>query len=177
MSADRVGLSKRLAYVLRHAPESIGLALDAAGWGAVDDVVRGLGISRAELVAVVEHDAKRRYTLSADGARIRAEQGHSVAVELGHPAEAPPARLYHGTVEAALGSIALTGLSPRGRHHVHLSADVETAQKVGARRGVPVVLVVDAGAMAAEGYTFARSGNGVWLVAVVPPRFIARLTS
>ncbi len=172
---DAVAVSKRLAYVLRHAPESIGLVLDEAGWGDVEVVRAGLGVTRAALIALVERDGKRRYTLSEDGLRIRAEQGHSVEVSLGHPAATPPDRLYHGTVEAALSGIFAEGLRPGARHDVHLSADVEAARVVGARRGAPVVLVVDARAMAAEGHTFARAGNGVWLVAAVPARYLARL--
>lgn len=168
-------MTKRLAYVLRHAPESIGLVLDAQGWGSVEVVLAGLGIDREALVALVASDSKRRYALSEDGARIRAEQGHSVEVSLGHPPAVPPDRLYHGTIEAALEAIFAEGLKPRARHDVHLSAEVETARGVGARRGAPVVLVVDARAMAAEGHVFSRSGNGVWLVAAVPPRFLSRL--
>lgn len=171
---DRDQVSKRLAYVLRHAPESIGLTLDARGWGEVTVVTAGLGISGAELEAIVAGDAKGRYALSADGLRIRAEQGHSVPVALGHPAVTPPDRLYHGTVEAALEAILREGLVPRARHDVHLSADLATARQVGSRRGLPVVLVIDARAMVEAGHTFVRSGNGVWLVPAVPPAFLSR---
>lgn len=166
---------KRLAYVLRHHPESVGLSLGPEGWVALDALAAGLGWSRADLVAVVQTDDKGRFSLSADGARIRACQGHSVTVDLGLAALAPPAVLFHGTVAAALPAILHEGLRPMARTHVHLSPDEATARAVGARRGRPEILRVDAGAMAAEGHTFFRSDNGVWLVATVPPRFLTRL--
>lgn len=166
--------SRRLAYVLRHAPGAIGLTLDEAGWADVQGVCAGLGLTPAELEALVRADDKRRYTLSADGARIRAEQGHSVPVALGHPVVVPPARLYHGTVERFVAQILAEGLLPRARHHVHLSGDVDTARRVGARRGTPVVLVVDAQRLVADGARVLQSGNGVWLVDAVPPTYLAR---
>lgn len=166
--------SRRLAYVLRHAPASIGLVLDAAGWGDVTAVCAGLGLSREELEALVRADAKGRYTLSADGARVRAEQGHSVPVALGHPEVAPPEHLYHGTVERFAAAILAEGLRPKARHHVHLSAELDSARRVGARRGEPVVLVIEAARLARDGAPFWRSGNGVWLVDAVPPAYLRR---
>jgi putative RNA 2'-phosphotransferase len=169
--------SKFLSLVLRHDPARIGITLDAAGWTEVDALLaacaaHGVAITRGQLAEIVAHSDKQRFALSADGERIRANQGHSVEVALGLAPQAPPARLYHGTVRAALDAIRATGLERRARHHVHLSADRETATKVGARRGAPVILTIRADEMAAAGHTFYRSDNGVWLTDHVPPGFI-----
>ncbi|MFC4059316.1 RNA 2'-phosphotransferase [Planomonospora corallina] len=170
-----VGISKYLARHLRHRPERIGIELDPHGWVEIDVLLaaaaeHGFPISRAELDEVVAGNDKRRYVI--EGGRIRASQGHSVPVDLDLPVCEPPAFLYHGTVARNLVAIRAEGLRPMGRHHVHLSPDRETATRVGARRGRPVVLAVDAGAMRAAGHEFRRSANGVWLTGHVPPPFI-----
>lgn len=177
---DLVRTSKRLSYVLRHHPESIGIGLDAAGWVAVDDLLaalaaHGLRLTRAELDEVVAGNDKRRFAVDATGTRIRASQGHSVAVDLGYEAAVPPAELFHGTVDRFLPAILAEGLRPGRRHAVHLSPDVATARTVGGRRGRPVVLRVDAAGLAGDGARFTRSANGVWLVAAVPPRHLTVL--
>jgi putative RNA 2'-phosphotransferase len=169
--------SKFLSLILRHEPHRIGVVLDAAGWVDIDKLLDALhahdvDLSRAELLEIVAASDKQRFAVSADGTRIRANQGHSVQVELGLPPETPPELLYHGTVDEFLPSIREQGLHKRQRHHVHLSADIETAKKVGGRRGKPVVLGIKAGDMARAGHTFMRSANGVWLVDQVPPAFI-----
>ncbi|GGL13764.1 putative RNA 2'-phosphotransferase [Sphaerisporangium melleum] len=171
----RVRVSKYLARHLRHEPARIGLTLDECGWAEVDALLaaaaaHGFRITPRELELVVAHDGKQRYTL--ENGRVRANQGHSVPVELGLPAAEPPAVLYHGTVSRHLAPIREQGLRPMSRHHVHLSGDRETATRVGARRGTPVVLVVDAAAMRAAGHTFRVSANGVWLADHVPPGFL-----
>jgi putative RNA 2'-phosphotransferase len=170
-------ISKQLSYVLRHRPDAIGIALDPAGWVAVDELLaalarHGTALGRAELVAIVEASDKRRFALSSDGTRIRAQQGHSVPVDLGHAQAAPPATLYHGTVDRFLPSIRERGLVRGKRHHVHLSATPETAAQVGARRGRPVILEIDAAAMAADGHRFWITPNQVWLTDAVPPRYL-----
>ncbi|MDT9681853.1 RNA 2'-phosphotransferase [Streptomyces sp. TRM76323] len=170
-----VKVSKYLSRHLRHQPERIGLVLDPQGWVAVDDLLRamarhGMPLSRAELEHVVAVNDKRRFAL--DGDRIRASQGHTVDVDLGLPPATPPAYLYHGTVGARLEAIRAEGLRPMSRHHVHLSPDRETAARVGSRRGRPVVLTVDAGAMHGDGHVFHVSANGVWLTDGVPPRYL-----
>jgi putative RNA 2'-phosphotransferase len=177
---DVVRASKRLSYVLRHRPDSVGLTLDEAGWVDVDVLLTalaggGLRLSRDELEHVVATNDKRRFAFDSSGERIRASQGHSVEVALGYEPADPPAELFHGTVERFLASIRAEGLRPGNRHAVHLSADVGTGEKVGARRGRPVVLRVDAAAMAADGAAFSVSANGVWLVAAVPPRYLGCL--
>jgi putative RNA 2'-phosphotransferase len=169
---DVVRASKRLSYVLRHRPDAVGLTLDAAGWVDVEDLLAALGLTRGQLEEVVARNDKQRFTLDPTGTRIRASQGHSVQVDLGYAPEQPPAELFHGTVERNLAAIRREGLRPGNRHAVHLSPDVQTARRVGARRGRPVVLRVDAGSMAAEGAVFTRSANGVWLVDAVPPRHL-----
>jgi putative RNA 2'-phosphotransferase len=174
---DVVRVSKRLSFVLRHRPDSIGLLLDGAGWADVEELltalaVRGTALSRPELECVVATNDKRRFAFDPTGTRIRASQGHSVPVALGYAPEPPPAVLFHGTVEGNLAAIRADGLRPGARHAVHLSADVATARRVGGRRGRPVVLRVDAADMAADGAVFTRSANGVWLVDGVPPRYL-----
>ena len=177
--ADRrlIRLSRFLSYVLRHRPDAVGLTLDAAGWVEVDALLaacaaHGRPLTLDELVQVVARDDKRRYAFSDDRLRIRASQGHSVAVELGYEPRVPPEILYHGTTERFLEAIRREGLQRGERHHVHLSADEETARRVGARRGRPVVLRVRAGEMARAGVEFLLSANGVWLTVDVAMRFI-----
>ncbi|MET9547466.1 RNA 2'-phosphotransferase [Streptomyces sp. NPDC006627] len=167
-----VKVSKYLSRHLRHQPDRIGLALDENGWVEIDALLAAAAahrfpFTRAELDHVVAVNDKQRFAV--DGGRIRAQQGHSVGVDLGLPPATPPAYLYHGTVAAHLAAIRAEGLRPMNRHAVHLSADRETATRVGARRGRPVVLSVDAGAMHRDGHVFQVSGNGVWLTAAVPP--------
>jgi putative RNA 2'-phosphotransferase len=176
---ERVRTSKFLSLTLRHRPEMLGLELGPGGWVDVETLLaaaaaHGRPISRAELDEVVETNDKQRFAFDPFGARIRASQGHSVDVDLElEPAE-PPAVLYHGTSERVAGRIASEGLRKMQRHHVHLSADVETATRVGARHGTPVVFEVDTPAMHSAGTLFFRSANGVWLVDAVPPQFLRR---
>lgn len=170
-------ISKFLSLVLRHEPARIGITLDDAGWVDVDALLaacgaHGVPITRSALTAIVASSDKQRFALSADGQRIRANQGHSVDVDLQLAPAAPPPRLFHGTVAAVLPAIQAQGLLRGQRHHVHLSADVETATRVGSRRGAPVLLTVRAAEMAAAGHVFYRSSNGVWLVDHVPPGFL-----
>lgn len=173
---DLVSASKFMSLVLRHQPEIIGLKLDDAGWAEIDDMIRlsqgHKPLTRALIDAVVELNNKQRFAISEDGRRIRANQGHSIEVELGLTPVAPPAMLYHGTAMRFVDSIQRHGLLKRGRQHVHLSADDDTATKVGMRHGAPVVLIVHAAAMASVGHVFFRSDNGVWLIDAVPATFI-----
>jgi putative RNA 2'-phosphotransferase len=168
---ELVRLSKRMSLALRHDPARFGLTLDAAGWVPVDRLLAALRIGRPELDAVVAGNDKQRFTIEDE--RVRANQGHSVTVDLGLTPQAPPPRLYHGTSAAAIESIRATGLHRGGRHHVHLSADTDTARRVGARRGgAVVVLTVDAAAMSRDGRLFYRSANGVWLTDAVPAAYL-----
>jgi putative RNA 2'-phosphotransferase len=177
---DVVRVSKRLSYVLRHRPDSVGLTLDDAGWVDVDALLaalaaHGLPLTREDLDRVVAGNDKRRFAFDDGGTRIRASQGHSVAVALGYAAEPPPDVLFHGTPVSNLPAILTEGLRPGNRHAVHLSPDEATARTVGERRGRAAVLRVDAAGLAATGAVFTRSANGVWLVDAVPPAFLAVL--
>jgi putative RNA 2'-phosphotransferase len=171
-------VSKYLALILRHKPEAAGLVLEAQGWAPVAAVLAAVqrrfpGFSLADLHDLVRSNDKQRYAFDESEERIRANQGHSISVELGLDPVAPPSRLYHGTIEHFLPSILRQGLVKGRRQHVHLSADHATAQTVGARRaGATVILEVQASAMAAAGQSFFRSANGVWLTDRVAPEFL-----
>jgi putative RNA 2'-phosphotransferase len=175
MSDDITRSSKFLAYVLRHDPASIGLTLGDGGWVRVDALVdsaarHGHSLDTAMIDRVLSAPGKKRFEMR-DGL-IRAAQGHSVRVDLGLEPRQPPPVLYHGTVARFLDGIFADGLRPGSRTHVHLSVDQETATTVGARRGQPVVLVIDSAAMRADGYDFFEASNGVWLTGHVPPAFL-----
>jgi putative RNA 2'-phosphotransferase len=173
-------ISKYLSVVLRHDPAAARVTLDAEGWVGVDDLLAGAArngssFSRAELEEVVQQNEKQRFAFSLDGQRIRANQGHSVSVDLGLTPETPPELLYHGTVDHFLSSIMVRGLDKRSRQYVHLSPDVDTATRVGSRRGQAVILAIAASSMHSDGFRFFCSANGVWLTERVPPQYISRL--
>jgi len=176
-TTELVSVSKFLSLVLRHQPQKIGLELDAAGWASVDELLRlsaaaGRSFSRDDLVDVVTTNDKQRFALSEDGQRIRANQGHTIELELDLPVLAPPDALFHGTATRFLDAILREGLSRRARHHVHLSADRDTAIAVGRRYGTPVLLRIDARRMHEDGHPFRRSANGVWLADEVPTTYL-----
>src|SRR5262249_29693794 len=177
MNKSLVETSKFLSLVLRHRPEAIGMTLDDEGWIDVDVLLaaaarHGRSISRDQLADVVATNDKQRFSFSPDGRSIRANQGHSIDVDLALAPLEPPELLYHGTVERFIPSIREKGLIRGQRHHVHLSGDRETAARVGQRRGKPVVLIVESGRMHRAGHQFFRSANGVWLTDTVPPEFL-----
>jgi putative RNA 2'-phosphotransferase len=180
--ASDVRRSKMLSRWLRHRPAEAGLALDPQGWADVEAVLAamkraGAGVDRDGLAALVATNDKQRFELSEDGTQIRARQGHSQAVDLKWPECTPPMHLYHGTVERFLPTIFAAGLQPMGRHHVHLSPEPETARRVGQRRGPPVVLIVQAEAMARAGGVFMRTSNDVWLTKEVPPQYLEQMVT
>lgn len=177
MVANLVRMSKFLSLVLRHQPETIGLVLNDKGWANVDELIRlanqhGNPLTRSLLEQVVAVNDKKRFALSEDGTQIRASQGHSIEVDLALPPMQPPDLLYHGTASRFVDSIRASGLHSANRQHVHLSIDVFTATNVGQRHGKPVVLVIQSGEMAAAGYSYFLSANGVWLTECVPVEFI-----
>lgn len=169
--------SKFLSLVLRHKPEEIGIKLDREGWVDIETLLRHLkkasrAITRTELDTLVATSDKKRFTISEDGRRIRAAQGHSVKVDLGLAPQVPPTELYHGTASASLDDIFAQGLVPGRRQQVHLSPDPETARLVGRRHGKPVVLRVETAQMHEDGHLFYRADNGVWLTDNVPARYL-----
>lgn len=178
MSKQHADTSKFLSYVLRHEPHAIGLTLDREGWADIDALITGAQQAGKtldpELIqAVVAGSDKKRFAISENGQRIRAVQGHSTdSVALQHEAKVPPEFLYHGTATRFLDSILAEGLRPGERHHVHLSADVNTATAVGQRYGKPVALKIEALRMHRQGFVFFQADNGVWLTESVPYRFI-----
>lgn len=172
-----VKISKYLSKHLRHQPERLGLTLGPGGWVAVDDLLAACAqhqfpISHAELTEVVARNNKQRFAFDSTGTLIRANQGHSVPVDLQLEPVSPPDLLYHGTGHRTIEAIRREGLRKMQRHHVHLSSDSATARAVGARHGRPVVLTIDAAAMQQAGFVFYRSENGVWLVDHVPPEYL-----
>ncbi|HVK79406.1 MAG TPA: RNA 2'-phosphotransferase, partial [Verrucomicrobiae bacterium] len=177
--ADYLRISKTLSYWLRHQPDASALTLDAQGWTQVDDILAALARERLPndidtLLALVEQSDKQRFELSPDLQRIRARQGHSVEIDLALTPTAPPETLYHGTVDRFLAAILNEGLQRMRRHHVHLSPDVETAERVGARRGKPVIFAIDAAAMHQDGHAFFVTENSVWLTDAVPALYLRR---
>lgn len=177
MDSRLVGISKFLSLVLRHKPETIGLTPDANGWVEVDELIEKArqhrrALTRPLLEEVVATNDKKRFAFSEDGTKIRANQGHSVTVDLQLKPQTPPEFLFHGTATRFVASIREQGLMPQSRQHVHLSVDEETAVKVGQRHGKPVILRVLSGAMHRNGSEFFVSENGVWLSAGIPPDFL-----
>ena len=172
-------ISKLIAMVLRHKPEELGLTLDEHGWCAVDALIGKLNdiqpFTMDMLEQIVAEDNKQRYSFNDDRTLIRANQGHSIPVDVELPEATPPAILYHGTADRFVDSIRDAGLLPRSRLYVHLSADLATAQIVGARHGKPVVFTVDTARMLADGHRFYLSVNGVWLTRAVPPQYLTLL--
>lgn len=178
MEKQLVRISKFLSLVLRHKPETIQLQLDEHGWADVEELIArarnvGVKIDKQILRRVVAQNDKRRFSFSEDASKIRANQGHSIAVDLDLTSVTPPEKLYHGTATRFLKSIRVEGLLPRGRQHVHLSQDEKTAIMVGKRHGKPVVLVISSGEMVKQGYQFFRSANGVWLTEKIPVEYIS----
>ncbi len=177
MTACDEELSKTLSYALRHRPDVFGLELDEGGWVSLQAVVTALcaagrTVTRADIERVVQTNDKQRFAISEDGSDIRANQGHSRRVNLGYQRAVPPARLYHGTVHRFVAPIRLLGLRKHQREHVHLSPSLDTALAVGARRGKPLVLEIEALRMHEAGHWFFHSVNGVWLTDHVPARYI-----
>lgn len=162
--------------VLRHKPDAVGIQLDAHGWAEVSAIVSAFSkmgtFTLAMLKEIVRNDEKKRYSFNADRTKIRANQGHSVKVDVELKEAVPPEVLYHGTGRKYVESIDEEGLLPRQRLYVHLSGDVETALKVGKRHGEPFIYIILAGKMVEAGYKFYLSENGVWLTKAVPVKFL-----
>lgn len=180
MSDSLTGTSRFISLILRHRPEVIGITLDEHGWADVDDMIAGINqsgkykIDRDILDEIVRTDEKQRYSYNEDHTLIRANQGHSIPVDVELEKVEPLEFLYHGTGEKFTASIDKQGLIPKSRLYVHLSPDEETAVKVGRRHGKPVIYLVRAGNMKRDGYAFYRSVNGVWLTKEVPVKYLRK---
>jgi len=174
----KTSASKFLSLVLRHQPGIIGLQLDKAGWAEIADLIQkasnaGVHLTYAIVRTVVDTSDKQRFSISSDGLRIRANQGHSILVELGLLKTVPPDFLFHGTVKRNLVAIRHQGITKGNRQYVHLSSDENTALETGRRHGYAVVLTVQAGRMSIDGFTFYRAENGVWLTEYVPSKYVS----
>ena len=165
-------ISKYLSLILRHKPEVAGIELDKHGWAKVDEILVALKIDMNTLEEIVRTDEKMRYSFNDTKNLIRANQGHSIDVDVELDEGIPTHKLYHGTISKSLESIMKEGLSKQSRKYVHLSVDIDTAVKVGSRRGKPVILEIDAERMHADGYKFFVSKNNVWLTDSVPVEYI-----
>jgi putative RNA 2'-phosphotransferase len=173
MSNNLTTKSKFLSLVLRHDPKKIGIVLDQHGWANVAELCEKMPISKDDLNEIVRTDSKGRYSYSEDGKKIRANQGHSIEVDVELEELEPPEFLWHGTATKSLSAIFKDGLLPISRLYVHLSADKETALKVGSRHGTPAILKVRALEMHNGGHKFFRSKNGVWLVLNIPSQWLS----
>ena len=177
MANDR-DTSKYISLILRHKPETIGITLDEHGWANVDELIAGVNrtypLDMTELERIVAEDEKQRYSFNDDKTLIRANQGHSIPVDVELEIVKPPEMLYHGTGEKFTASIDVQGLIPKSRLYVHLSGDEDTARKVGQRHGKPVIYTVKSGEMYRDGVVFYRSVNGVWLTKAVPVKYLER---
>lgn len=170
--------SKFISLILRHKPETIGISLDEHGWADVQEMIQGINatgnhhLSEGLLEEIVRTDEKQRYSFNEDHTLIRANQGHSIPVDVELEKVVPPEILYHGTGKKYKESIDAQGLVAKSRLYVHLSGDTETARKVGQRHGSPVIYKIKAAQMHADGYAFYRSVNGVWLTREVPVKYL-----
>lgn len=176
---DSKRLSKYISLILRHKPEVIGITLDKHGWAEVDKLIEGISkdyeINMEILEEIVQTDEKQRYSFNEDRTLIRANQGHSIPVDVELEEKEPPEYLWHGTGLKYTDSIDKSGLIPKSRLYVHLSADTDTAVKVGSRHGKPVIYRILSGEMYRQGYLFYLSENGVWLTRNVPVVFLEKL--
>ncbi|MBQ3095290.1 MAG: RNA 2'-phosphotransferase [Clostridia bacterium] len=175
-----IGTSRYIALILRHKPETIDIKLDEHGWARVDELLEGVSkthhpLTMEMLEKIVEIDDKQRFAFNEEKTLIRANQGHSVSVDVELKEAVPPKILYHGTAEKYVASIDQAGLIPKARLYVHLSETVETATKVGSRHGKPVVYTVDTESMSNDGYVFYMSANGVWLTKAVPVEYLMKI--
>lgn len=170
-------VSRKLSLVLRHDPSNIGLELDKQGWALVNHLLKQLSahrlkISREDLELIVATNDKQRFRFSENGLKIRANQGHSIPIDLALKPVEPPEYLFHGSATKFLDSILADGLKSKSRQHVHLSSDYQTATSVGKRHGNPVILKIAAAKMQADGFVFYQSDNGVWLTDKVPANYL-----
>lgn len=181
--SDKQKTSKFISLILRHRPEAIGISLDTHGWADVEALISGINrsgghtIDMEVLEEIVRTDEKQRYSFNEDHTKIRANQGHSISVDVDLEEKNPPDILWHGTGEKYVSSIDKKGLIPKGRLYVHLSSDIETARKVGSRHGKPVIYEIDCRKMKEDGYRFFLSANHIWLTKEVPAKYLKKTSS
>lgn len=182
---DDINLGRFISLILRHKPETIGIKLDSEGWADTDELINGINASGRHidmeiLERIVRENNKKRYSFSPDKKRIRANQGHSIPVDVGMTEKQPPDVLYHGTSESFLESIKAEGIKHMSRLYVHLSADTDTAYTVGkrhAKNGRVAILVIDTKRMYEDGYKFMISENGVWQSSDIPWEYVSGVIS
>ena len=174
MTNNLTKTSKFLSLVLRHKPQEIGLTLDDEGWAVIQDIIdkSNHSLTRNLIFEIVEKDSKQRFAISDDGLNIRANQGHSLKVNMRFEPVEPPQYLYHGTATRFVTTILREGLKRQNRQFVHLSIDTDTAAKVGQRHGNPAILQIPARSMHRDGYQFFQSQSGVWLSKDIPPQYL-----
>ncbi len=181
--SDRImrNTSKFISLILRHNPQVIGISLDEHGWADVKELIDGINrteghsLNMDTLDEIVRTDEKQRYSFNEDHSLIRANQGHSIPVDVELEEKIPPDILWHGTGQKYVSSIDVQGLIPKSRLYVHLSSDMETARKVGSRHGRPVIYQVECRKMTEDGYRFFLSANRVWLTKEVPVEYLKKL--
>lgn len=177
---NNVELGKFISLILRHHPEKIGIKLDKHGWANVEELINGIkaqniNIDFNRLNEIVETNNKKRYSFNEDKTKIRANQGHSINVDVELKETIPPIKLYHGTATKYIDSILKKGILHKNRLHVHLSKDIETAIDVGKRHGEPIILEIDTKQMLTDGYKFYLSENGVWLSSDIPTKYFKKI--
>ena len=178
MEKELTKVSKYLSFILRHKPEEIGMVLDSNGWGEIETLINNttdFKLTHELLDIVVETNDKQRFSISEDGKKIRANQGHSIEIDLGLSDIEPPEYLLHGTAERFWANIQIEGLVKGNRHHVHLTRVEAVAKSVGSRYGKPVILKIMSLEMSKEGFKFYKTANNVWLVELVPVKYIEKI--
>lgn len=174
---DNTGTSKFISRILRHHPESIGIQLDEHGWARVDELIAGIAKTRKfdmeMLEEIVRTDSKQRYSFNENKTLIRANQGHSIHVDVELEQKIPPTSCGTAPEKNMWNPLTKSGLIPKSRLYVHLSKDIDTARTVGRRHGKPVIYRIDAKSMSADGYLFYLSTNGVWLTKEVPVQYLS----
>lgn len=180
MKPELIKISKFLSLILRHKPESIGVSMSPHGWVKIDELIKAdqqhrIHLTKKLIDEVITTNDKQRFTYSTDGESIRANQGHSINIELELKPSKPPKILYHGTASRFMENIRKKGLLKMNRQHVHLSLLKKTAYDVGKRHGKPIILIIDAQTMTKDGYDFYLSQNGVWLTEHVAPQYLTKL--
>lgn len=180
MGKEKDSISVFLSLILRHTPEEIEINLDKNGWANVDILVEKFNekfgkFTKDDLVKIVNEDDKKRYSFDKSLEKIRANQGHSICVDVELTEKIPPEKLYHGTATRFIDSIMREGLKSMSRQYVHMYDEIYLTREIGNRYGTLVILELDAKKMSNDGYKFLISENNVWLTKSVPSKYIRRI--